>query len=245
MYPFITIGSFAIPTKPFLYLIAVWLGLIILEKTAERLEQDRATLYSIFSQAIFYGLIGARIIYVAINWPIFAANWTTIFWPLNTGYSLWGGFLVGGLFLLFTIRSQKLSYGETADAATPALLFVLTAIILADFLAGPGYGAPLNLGRLQFHPVQLYELVVLLIAAIVWWGIHQQRPFAGSAFLLTTAVLTFGLIITTPFRGNAWVTPSGWYPAQILYLAITLSALILITYNTNRSLSKPESITKK
>ena len=237
MYPFINLGPVALPTKATLYLIAIWIGLIILEKSAERLHQDRALLYSLSSQALLYGLIGARAVYVIINWPTFAANWLSIFWPLNTGYSIWGGLLIGGTFLFFTMRSHKLSVGHTADAATPTILFVLIAIILADFLAGPGYGAPLNWGRLQFHPVQIYELVVVLVAAAVWWQVHQQRPFAGSAFLLTTAVLTFGLTITTPFRGNTWVTSAGWHLLQILYLTLSLASLMLIAYNSNSPVS--------
>lgn len=225
MYPFISIGMFAIPTKAFVYLISAWLGLMILEKSAERLDQDRVTLYSLATNALFIGIIGARVVFVGLHWPTYAANWMSIFWPLNVGYSVWGGLLIGGAYFFFMMRAKQLNVGHTADAVTPLLLILLFAIFLADYLAGPGYGVASQWNNLPFHPVQIYELVVVLIGSVVWWMAHQKRPFAGSAFLLATAVVSFGLMLTTPFRGNSWVTEGGLHITQIVYLIIALLCL--------------------
>lgn len=228
MYPFISIGMFAIPTKAFIYLISAWLGLTLLEKSAERLDQDRATLYSLATNALFIGIIGARVVFVALHWSSYAANWISIFWPLNVGYNVWGGLFIGGAYFFFMMRAKQLDFGHTADAATPLLLIFLFAIFLADYLAGPGYGVASQWRTVPFHPVQIYELVVVLFGSGVWWMAHQKRPFAGSAFLLTTAVVAFGLLLTTPFRGNTWVTESGLHVAQIVYLIITLLCLFTL-----------------
>lgn len=230
MYPFIALGPIALPTKALVYIIGIWLSLIALEKTAARLQQNRETLYALATNALFVGLIGARLVFVVLHWPAYAANLFSIFWPLTVGYNIGGGLLAGGAYLFFMMRAKQLDYGQTADTSTPSLLIILFALFLADYLGGPGYGSATPWPLLPFHPVQLYEIVVILVGGAIWWFVNQKRPFAGGVFLATTAGIAFGLLLTTPFRGNTWITPNGWYVTQIIYLLITLVCLFTIIY---------------
>ena len=83
----------------------------------------------------------------------------------------------------------------TLDALAPVFVGGLMVASFADFLGGPGFGTPTNMpwGISNFgisrHPVQLYELLVGLLALLVWWLLRQRRAYAGQLFLASNGRL--------------------------------------------------------
>jgi prolipoprotein diacylglyceryltransferase len=240
MFPAINIGPFVLPTGPLIYVVGAWLGLSAVERAARRLGQPVETMYVLAVTGLLAWLIAARLIFVATYWPAYEDNLLGILWPLNTGFNAWGGLLVGVAAAFFYGRWRRLHPGAALDALAPGLLIALLAVSLADFLAGPGYGTLTNQpwGINQFgvrrHPVQVYELIVALLALAAWVGSLQASDrwtaFRGRHFLVATAVYCAGRLFVDAFRADPWVTSNGFHVLQGVCLAAVIVSLLFLAY---------------
>ncbi|MAT97189.1 MAG: hypothetical protein CL608_08605 [Anaerolineaceae bacterium] len=240
MFPTINIGSLAFRSADLVILIGVWLCLTLVERTADRVEQNRETFFGVAATAVFTGFVGARLTFVAQYWPAFSQNLLNIIWPLNTGYNVWGGLVLGVAGAFFYARAKRLVPLPALDALAPGIVLGLMVISLADFVGGPGFGSltAVPWGVTQFgvrrHPVQLYELLVGGLALFVWWRVSAKAVYVvGRPFLLATAVYSAGRLFVDAFRDNAWVVGGGYHILQIVSLFILLAALFQIGRTVN------------
>ena len=234
MFPTINIGDLVFPTAGLVIIIGVWLCLSLVERTADRLKQNRELIYGVAATAVFVGFIGARLSFVLQYWSAFSSNLLSIIWPLNTGYNIWGGVVLALVGAFFYGRAKQLHLFPALDALIPGIVLGLTIVSLADFLGGPGYGSLTNLpwGMTQYgvrrHPVQLYELAVGGLALFTWWRLTQKPQEAGRPFLFTVAVYSAGRLFVDAFRDNVLVVGGGYHLLQIVSLLILMAALFLI-----------------
>lgn len=235
MFPTVSIGGLAFPTAGLVILVGTWLCLSLVERTADRIGQNRELIFGMAATAVFTGFVGARLTFVAQYWSAFSHNLLNIIWPLNTGYNVWGGVLLGLAGAFFYARVKRLPPLPTLDALIPGLVLGLMVVSLADFVGGPGYGSltAVPWGITQFgvrrHPVQLYELLVGGLALFTWWRVSQNSVYkVGRPFLWTTAVYSAGRLFVDAFRENALVIGDGYHVLQIASLLILLVTLFQI-----------------
>lgn len=232
MFPTLNVGGVVFPTTGLVILLGAWLGLALVERAANRVGQNQQLIYGVAVTAVFAGFIGARLAFVVQFWSAFQENLLNIIWPLNTGYSVWGGVVVGLVTAFFYARAKRLHFWPALDALTPGLVFALMVVSLVDFVGGPGYGAltAVPWGVTQFgvrrHPVQLYELVVGGLALLAWWPITSRvRYEVGRPFWVATAVYSTGRLFVDAFRDNPPVIGDGYHLVQLVSLALLLVAL--------------------
>ena len=115
-------------------------------------------------------------------------------------------------------------------------------ISLADFLAGPGFGAltrvpwAITQFSMRRHPVQIYEMLVGIGVLAVWWRVRAYRVFPGQLFLIAAILYRGGRLFLDAFRANAWVSASGYHILQIISLVIMLATLYLLGHLQNNEL---------
>lgn len=234
MYPAISIGSLVFPTAGLVYILGAWTSLGLIDRSARRLRLEPEPIYGLASTALFSGIVGARLVFVGLYWSAFRENLLAIVWPLNSGYSVAGGLAAAIVAGVFYGRSKRLVLSPTLDALVPGILLGLLFISLADFLAGPGFG---TLSRVpwaitQFsvrrHPVQIYEILVAVLAFALWYRFSRLKMAWGQLFLLATAVYSGGRLFVDAFRENAWLTSGGLHIVQIISLVVMLASLYLL-----------------
>ncbi len=234
MFPIINIGPFAFPSVGLVIIFGAYLCLTIVEKSAIRLNQNHVTLYSLATTGLVAGFVGARLAFVVEYWAAFQENLLGIVWPLNTGYNVWAGLLIGVAAMFFYGRFKQLPPAQTLDALTPALITGLMVVSLADFLGGPGLGTLTSVpwGIPQFgirrHAVQLYELFIGAAALLLWWQLSKQPRKAGQLVLGATAVYSTGRLFFDAYRANTPLTANGYHILQIIMLIILLASLFLL-----------------
>lgn len=81
------------------------------------------------------GIVGAKVYYAILN-----TDWRLLF--DRSGLVWYGGFILGALAVLFTLKRRKLPGWETADAAAPALALGYAIGRIGCFLVGDDYGRP-------------------------------------------------------------------------------------------------------
>ena len=235
MFPTLHIGPLALPTAGVIYILGAYAALSVIERAAGMLKQDAARLYNLAGLSLLAGFIGARLTFVLIYWPAFRNDLLGVVWPLNSGYNLVGGLFVGLVVGVFYGRFHQLKLYPTLDALAPGILVALFAISLADFLGGPGFGELTSMpwGITQFsvrrHPVQIYEILVALLALGSWWYLRHDRLFDGQLFLLSTALYSGGRLFTDAFRENAWLSANGIHLLQIICLVLMLVSLYALS----------------
>lgn len=235
MFPTLNIGGLVFPTAGLIIILGTWLALTLVERTAVRVRQNPQLVYGVAATAVFVGFIGARLTFVLQYWPAFSQNLLNIIWPLNTGYNVWGGLLLGLVGAFFYARAKRLPPWPTLDALLPGVVFGLMVVSLADFAGGPGYGTltAVPWGISQFgvrrHPVQLYELLVGGLALLAWWRATRPGIYeVGRPFLLGTAVYSAGRLFVDAFRDDPLTLGDGYRVLQIVTLVILLIVLFQI-----------------
>ena len=198
--------------------------------------------YALATMAVVAGFIGARLAFVLLHWSSYDDNLLGIIWPLTTGYSAIGGAIIGAAAAFFYGRWRRLSLWPALDALAPGLLVFLIAVSLADFLGGAGYGSltsmpwGITVFGVRRHAVQLYEVLVGVVALGAWWAATLPRPDlrglgrplrSGRAFLWAGVVYSGGRLLVDAYRENAALV-SGFHVTQMVALAVLLLALALL-----------------
>ena len=118
-----------------------------------------AALYSLLS-----GVVGARLVFVLLNWPEFRRNLGSVFSVWEGGLSFHGGVACAvGVVYLYT-RRKRISFLLLADTLAPSLAIAYGFTRIGCFLNGCCYGVQTHLPwAVKFpgviglrHPTQLY-----------------------------------------------------------------------------------------
>jgi phosphatidylglycerol:prolipoprotein diacylglycerol transferase len=235
MLPTLDLGPVVLPSAGVVYLLAIWIGLSLVERAARRPGLDVEATYNLATIGLVAAFLGARLAFVLWHWPAYQANPIGIIWPLNSGYYGPAGLLAGAAAALLYGRRKQLRPWPTLDALAPGLVAGLIAVSLADFLAGPGYGtetampwaiSQFGAGR---HPVQLYEIAAGLAAWLAWRRLARRPTTPGHPFLVATAITSAGRLLFEAYRANGWLTDGGYHVVQLLCLVILLGAVFLLT----------------
>ena len=232
MLPFLNIGPFAIPSKPFVIIIAIYTSLWLIENTIKELDVDAEWFRSISMNSVIVGVIGGRLVFALTHWEATLANPLAIIWPITVGYTLWGTILSGFVYLFWSAAKKQINLAKLLDLIIPSLLVLIGGWIIGDFLGGPGFGTPANLSLFKRHPVQLYELIVISFSLIIWRQARPQKTFNGWLFLVTSAVLSAGLLLTFRFRGGSLTILGGWQLNQIVVFLSMLISLGGLAFQT-------------
>lgn len=240
MLPTINVGPLVISSASLVYILGIWIALLAIEKAAGLLKLHVPWTYNLATIGLAGGFVAARLAFVATYWNAYRENLLGIVWPLTSGFNLWAGLLVGCFAAFFYLRARNLEPWATLDALAPGLLVGLMTISLADFLGGPGYGVQtdlpwtISLFGIQRHPVQIYELLVGIVALGTWSIYHKRADFSGQLFLIATVVYSAGRLLVDAYRANAIVTDGGYHAVQLVSLLVVLCAMVILMRNSTR-----------
>jgi phosphatidylglycerol:prolipoprotein diacylglycerol transferase len=222
------IGPVAVHSYGTLLMVGFIAGILLARREARRLRLPETVALDLGVWLLVAGVVGARAMYVALNWGDFAARPAEIpcIWR-EGGLSFHGG-LLGGVIagLLFAWRSG-LPFLSLADMAAPGLALGYGIARFGCLLNGCCYGAPTDLWwGIRFplypdsqiatepsHPTQVYSaLGSFCILAVLLWA-RTRRPVRGQLFLLY-------LMLYSVLRSGVEVLRKG-YTAQVLFDGIT------------------------
>jgi phosphatidylglycerol:prolipoprotein diacylglycerol transferase len=215
-----------------LLLLALWLGLALAEKRAERYHISRDVLNNIVYYSLFGYILGGRILYVLSNFSAFAQSPLSIF-SLNLDlFDPWAA-LAAAVIVGFIYGSrQKLPLWSALDALTPLFATLTIGLSLSHLAAGTAFGRPtdapwgIELWNATRHPTQIYELIVsLLIFSLVWF--RKVDSPSGSSFLLFAALTAASRLFLEAFRGDSILVLGGLRLAQVI--AWIVLAVVLYT----------------
>lgn len=227
---------FAPPRHLILLIAALWIGLALAEKRAERHRISKDSLNNIVYYSLFGYILGGRLFYALENYSVFMQSPLSLFSINIDLFDPFGASLVAvGAGFVYGSR-QKLPMWHVLDALTPLFATLSIGLSLSHLAAGTAFGTPtelpwaMELWNATRHPTQIYELVAsLLIFGPIWF--RRMNSLPGTLFLTFTALTTASRLFLEAFRGDSTLLFGGLRLAQVIawtVLAVALFASDLI-----------------
>ncbi len=260
MHPiFFSIGDFTVRWYGVLAALG-FLSAILLVRANRRfagLSVEQIT--NVVMLAMFSGVLGARIFYVAQNWRYYRNHWSAIIRIDQGGLVFYGGFMLAFLGIVwYVVRRCRADWVRVCDTMAPALAGAHALGRIGCFLNGCCFGKPAEIcwavvypagsepfrryGAAALHPVQLYEagLNILLGIALFFLVRKTKRGVVMSCYILAYGLLRF---LDEFFRGDHTDFVDGFTPAQVIgFGLIPLGAILLIWFATRRAPAVPPAV---
>ncbi len=190
--------------------------------------------------ALLSGLIGGRLLFVAVEWDQFADRIASVVFRRD-GFVFYGGLLLAIPATIAFVKRRGLSVRRMADILAPALALGHSLGRLGCFAQGCCYGGPSDYGlafpmespaSLQFggvpvHPTQLYEAVGLLLLFGVLMGMRKRMRFEGALFLLYLGTYSLFRFLLEFLRADdrGFYVPAGEHMVSVSQIA----SLVILT----------------
>ncbi len=192
------------------------MGILLASKLARRegLEPERIIDLSFYILAA--SLLGARLLYVVIEYKYFLAHPLEAFKIWKGGLVFYGGLMGAMIAGVVYIRKHGLPIWKVGDVVAPSLAIGQAIGRWGCFFAGCCYGvrtdvpwaitftdpkslAPLNI---PLHPTQIYlSLNALVIFAVLLW-LLRRKTFDGQVLWTYGILYSIGRFIIEYFRGD-------------------------------------------
>lgn len=190
MYPILLkIGPLSIKSYGFMLMIGFIVGIYWTRKEAVKKGINKDLIFDLGIYVIIASLVGARLLYVLLNFNYFRQDLLSIFLPREGGIgglSFHGGILGGILVGLWFSRKRGVSAGDLADITAPSIALGTVFGRIGCFLNGCCGGLPSSVfwcvkfpyDGICRHPAQLYAsfLNFLLFIGIIYSKKFQKFP---------------------------------------------------------------------
>jgi phosphatidylglycerol:prolipoprotein diacylglycerol transferase len=161
-------------------------GLLVTVRLAKRFGITSDEVYNLGFYVIIFGLAGARVYSVLLDWQYYISNPAQVIAVWNGGLAIQGAIVAGTLTLFFYLRKKRQSFWRWFDLGAPAIPLGQAFGRWGNYFNQEIFGRPTDLPwgipiELQnrpaeylsaeyFHPTFLYESILNLINfAILLW----------------------------------------------------------------------------
>ncbi len=176
------------------FMAAVWFS----KRNAKFYNTSDQVISDLFLVILLSAILGARVLYVLINFDSFCNNPLEIFKIWNGGLVFFGGFIAAVGACLILLKLKKLPIAKTADIIAPGIALGHSIGRFGCLFAGCCYGrecdlpfaikftnpdglAPLNV---YLHPTQIYMVISNFILFLVLMWLQKRKKFHGMVFLV-------------------------------------------------------------
>ncbi len=108
-------GAFRLPSYGFMIMCGFLASLFIMQRRARRAGIDPNAVFDVAIAVLLGGIVGARIMYVARNWPLFRSDLFEIIRIDKGGLVFYGGLVGGVLLFLIVVLKRKLPTLKIVD----------------------------------------------------------------------------------------------------------------------------------
>ena len=213
---------------------------------------------------IFFGVIGARLYYVAFN----PTNFKTIADVLDIrsgGLAIYGGVIAGAITIVIVCLIKKISWRKLFDAVGPGVMLAQAMGRWGNFFNGEAYGDivkegnPLYFMRMGLisnntisefgtremvyvHPCFLYESLWNILGFVLINLVYKKKKFDGQIALYYFAWYGFGRMFIEGLRTDAlYIGNTGIRVSQLLGFLLFAVGTALIVYGLIFVKKNPDS----
>ena len=251
----------SIPYSRYLFGTLPWYGLLIVcgiiaaitlcIHEEKRLGLKTDTVIDAAFWVIPFGILGARLYYVAFQWDMFAPDPLSILRLWEGGLAIYGGVIGGLLAMLLFARHRKMNPFILSDITVPGLALAQSIGRWGNYFNMEAYGREITDPAWQFFPVGVqipsavgytwhmatffYESIWnLLVFLILWFIIRKRSKATGTTTLWYLLLYGAGRFFIEGLRMDSLMT-STIRVSQLLSLVLVLfSSAFLIAQAIRR-----------
>ena len=212
------------------------LGLALAVLKARRAGIPFERVVDLFFLTVLSGIVGARGLFVLINFNLFREDPLAIFKLWEGGLVFYGGLVLAAVVAIVYLRIRRLPVWKLADMFSPPVSLGLFFGRIGCFFAGCCYGQETSLpwgvifrdGRslaplhVPLHPTQLLDAVngLGIFFFLLWW--EKRKRFDGQVFWLFLLLYSCGRFLVESLRGD----PRGFVLGGLLSTSQGLGVLL-------------------
>ena len=210
----ITVFNFDIAYYGIAIAVGMLVGILIASWQAKRLGVNPEHVLDVAMYGIVFGIIGARIYYVAFSWDMYKDNLMSVFNLREGGLAIYGGVIAAIITVIVFAKIKKLSAPLIFDTVGVGLVTGQAIGRWGNFFNREAFGEytenllamriPLDAVRksdvtelmrehmetidgvnfIQVHPTYLYESLWCLMVLVIMILYTKHRKFDGEVFLI-------------------------------------------------------------
>ncbi|NPV79826.1 MAG: prolipoprotein diacylglyceryl transferase [Firmicutes bacterium] len=241
------IGSAPVYSYGFFVAVAFVVGTIFGIIQAKRRGISIEAIIDIALYSCIAGIVGARIVYVLLDLPVYLSEPMEILRLRDGGLSFHGGLFTAILVGIWYCRRHKVSAWEIADIAAPSVALGYSIARIGCFLNGCCFGVTTNLpwalkcaayDQSLRHPTQIYAAIGSLMIFAILMISRKSRHFPGYLmffYVFLYSILRFVVEIfrdVPRFLGPLSIT-------QVVSIVLALGSFLCISILSNQA-AKPE-----
>ena len=173
-----------------LILIAMIIGIILVNKEANRVDISSDFTNDLVFCLIPISIIGARLYYVIFNFKVYKNDLLEIFKIWNGGLAIYGGIIAGIIFIYFYFKKHKKNILKVLDIMAPSVILGQAIGRWGNFINAEAYG----------REVSLEFLKKLHLPQFIIDGMHINGTYYEPTFLYESIWCLFGFIILIIMR---------------------------------------------
>lgn len=256
------IGPLTLHTYGVLLAVAFLAGLWAAGRQARKDGQSSERITDLAVYVLIAGLIGAKLLLLALDWPYYSENPRLLFTILQSGGVFYGGLLAALPVAWWYTRRHRLQGWRTADVLAPGVALgqaigrlgcfaagccwgraaeVPWAVSFTNVQAARTVGTPLDT---PLHAVQLYEsLAVLAIFFTLLW-IARRKRFHGQVVVAYVVLYAAARFVIEFYRGDAsrgTVLGGLLSTSQFIAVLMVAGAALLLPYLLKKQRVQPAS----
>ncbi len=246
-----TFGPLTLHSYGFLLAVAFLAGLFVVSSQAKKARMDAGRLTDMAVWLLIAGLVGAKLLMVALDLPFYMRNSRELLTIFQSGGVFYGGLLGGIAVAVFFVWRYKLPGWPTADVLAPGVVIGQAIGRLGCFAAGCCFGKPASVPwavtftdvyaarqvgtpmDTALHPTQIYEsLACFLIFFVLVW-LAPRKSFHGQVVLSYAVLYSIFRFTVEFFRGDpdrGSVFGGLLSTSQLIALLLVLTSALVFPY---------------
>lgn len=215
----------------------ILLSLVLCYLSKEKFGMDFEFVLESLIHAIFIGIIGARIYYVAFNLKNSEISLNNVLNLRNGGLAIYGGLIAGSLVIARRCQKNKVNTLDFFDYMAPFVALAQSIGRWGNFFNQEAYGIQTkNIFRMgidtiegykEVHPTFLYESIATFVIFIILRILQKNRDFKGEICYGYLFLYAFIRMLIEGLRADSLMVGS-FKISQILSIAIFVVSGIML-----------------
>lgn len=234
-----------IPWYSFLIVIGAALAIVLAIREEKRAGIKKDTVIDFSLIVIPFGIIGARLYYVAFSWDSFKNDFVSVFRIWEGGIAIYGAVIAGLIAALFFCRIKHIRVSTLCDLIAPGLVLAQAIGRWGNYFNQEAYGLPVTEPWLCFFPfavsiqyegLQHWHMATFFYESVwnaivfVFLLIARRKMFrySGDVFLFYAYLYACGRLIIEDFRMDSLYATSSIRVSQLL--SVIICAAVILRY---------------
>lgn len=190
--------------------LAFFIGGVLALKEARLWGISEDFMINLFFYLIIFGMLGARLYYVAFNWEMYSSNLINILKIWEGGLAIHGGIIAGIIVIILYSRKYNIGTLKLLDILVPSLILGQAIGRWGNFFNGEAHGPAVSLNSLE-----AWHLPDFIIE-----GMHIDGLYYMPTFLIESALCLLGFILLYVIRSRKYTKIGQTFSIYLVWYGI-------------------------